>query len=122
MRRLVDRLRAEHPEAAAAAEAAKLAVGPWHLLPHGASCHVLYNPRLMEGAALTYGDVIEHLWAKLRAFGSVSAYMGDDNREPFLALVVSGGAACANDDVPCIACMYGMAWHAYSFPSGVACV
>ena len=36
--RLIERLRARCPQAAAAAEAAQLAIGPWHLLPHRARC------------------------------------------------------------------------------------
>ena len=34
--RLIERLEAKNPAAAAAAQAAQLAIGPWHLLPHKA--------------------------------------------------------------------------------------
>jgi hypothetical protein len=65
-----------------------LLVGAWHLAAHQASCQALYNPRLMRGCGLTFGDLPEHLWATIRKYGASLAYLGDAARMDRLSLQV----------------------------------
>jgi hypothetical protein len=65
-----------------------LMVGAWHLIAHQVSCQALYNPRIMSGCGLTFGDNPEHLWAGLRKYGASLAYMGDAARLDRLSLQV----------------------------------
>lgn len=70
------------------------AVGPWHIQPHQPSCQVLFNPRFTEGAGLTYGDNIEHVWSDLRRHFFITMFMSPAARQDFLtSLVRDGGAA-----------------------------
>ncbi|GLC43675.1 hypothetical protein PLESTM_001502900 [Pleodorina starrii] len=45
------------------------AIGPWHIRPHKPECNVRYNSRYMPGLGLTFGDLIEHLWADIPTNG-----------------------------------------------------
>ncbi len=58
------------------------------LLSSQALCHVLYNPRLMSGCGLTYGDNPEHFWAAARRHNGSGAYMSDALRQDMYDLVV----------------------------------
>ncbi len=64
------------------------AIGPWHIRPHAPRCNLLYNSRYMEGLGLTYGDVIEHLWADIRPYWYTMVYMSPAARQDFLTLLV----------------------------------
>ena len=50
------------------------AIGPWHIKPHKPECNVRYNSRYMEGLGLTFGDLVEHLWADIRKHWYITAY------------------------------------------------
>lgn len=67
----------------------KFAVGPWHVLGHVADCQKLYGARVLEDMGLTFGDAIEHVWAKLRRFNGIVKYMSSAHRADFLHDLVS---------------------------------
>ncbi|KAG2438299.1 hypothetical protein HYH02_010996 [Chlamydomonas schloesseri] len=64
------------------------AIGPWHIKPHKPECHVRYNSRLMEGLGLTFGDLIEHLWADIRKHWYIMAYMSPAARQDFMTMLI----------------------------------
>ncbi len=52
-----------------------------------------YNSSYVEGAGLTYGDLIEHLWADIRKHWSMTAYMSPAMRQDYIRGLVGGSAA-----------------------------
>ena len=66
----------------------KFGVGPWHLGPHQAICHVLFNPAYMTGCGLTNGDAIERKWADLRRYNNISSFMASGNRQDLISSLV----------------------------------
>ncbi|EFJ42130.1 hypothetical protein VOLCADRAFT_97808 [Volvox carteri f. nagariensis] len=60
------------------------AIGPWHIRPHKPECNVRYNSRYMPGLGLTFGDLIEHLWADIRRHWYITAYMSPAARQDFI--------------------------------------
>ncbi|KAG2499062.1 hypothetical protein HYH03_003247 [Edaphochlamys debaryana] len=64
------------------------AVGQWHLRPHRPMCQVRFNPVFVKGAGLTYGDLIEHLWADICKHWYITAYMSPGTRQDFISGLV----------------------------------
>ncbi|EFJ39608.1 hypothetical protein VOLCADRAFT_100765 [Volvox carteri f. nagariensis] len=60
------------------------AIGPWHIRPHKPECNVRCNSRYMPGLGLTFGDLIEHLWADNRRHWYITAYMSPAARQDFI--------------------------------------
>ncbi|KAG2435357.1 hypothetical protein HXX76_007430 [Chlamydomonas incerta] len=81
-------MRAEMADDGVALPLLVFAVGPWHIMPHKPECHVRYNLRLMEGLGLTFGDLIEHLWADIRKHWYIMAYMSPAARQDFMTMLV----------------------------------
>lgn len=72
-----------------------LLVGPWHVLVHSGACQQRYNPRLLKGTGMTFGDLPEHLWASLRKYLGSLAYMGNADRDDFICILVGARYAVA---------------------------
>lgn len=66
----------------------RFAVGPWHVLGHAAACQLKFGARLLKGMGLTFGDNIEHLWARLRRFNPFTKYMSPAARSDFFHALV----------------------------------
>ncbi|KXZ40970.1 hypothetical protein GPECTOR_1089g366 [Gonium pectorale] len=64
------------------------AIGPWHIRPHKPECNIRYNSRYIGGLGLTYGDLIEHLWADIRRHWFITAYMSPAARQDFITQLV----------------------------------
>ena len=63
-------------------------MGPFHAGMHVLACQLEYGARNVRGTGLTFGDVIEHLWADTRRFALAMAYMSMANRDDlFMRLV-----------------------------------
>lgn len=68
----------------------QFAIGAWHIRPHKPECNVRYNAHYMEGMGLTFGDLIEHLWADIRRHWYLTAYMSAAARQDYIVALVSG--------------------------------
>ncbi|GLC39795.1 hypothetical protein PLESTM_000942800 [Pleodorina starrii] len=76
------------------------AIGPWHIKPHKPECNVCYNSRYMPGLGLTFGDLVEHLWAHIRRHWYISAYMSPAARQDFLSDLVDDWHARKEQGLP----------------------
>lgn len=64
----------------------RVGVGAFHMPNHNLVCRMLFNIRFIPGAARSYGDQAEGIWALENRIGPSIAEMGSGSREDAMEL------------------------------------